>query len=191
MKLFVGPQKPAMITWSIRKKLRILDFLKPKSMRKIDKLLLEYGESHRNATNKMVHWICVPLIMFSLIGILWNIPVEGLRYILNAQNVIWVNWGMFFLIVAALYYVRLSFSFFIGMLFVGFGIAAGNKIIHRMGSDVHLWISIGIFVVAWIGQFIGHKIEGKKPSFFKDLQFLLIGPAWLMHFIFKKVGISY
>jgi uncharacterized membrane protein YGL010W len=48
-----------------------------------------------------------------------------------------------------------------------------------------------IFVVAWIGQFIGHKIEGKKPSFLQDVQYLLIGPAWLLHFIFKKVGIGY
>ena len=41
---------------------------------------------------------------------------------------------------------------------------------------------IGIFVVAWIGQFYGHKVEGKKPSFFKDLQFLLIGPVWCMDY---------
>ena len=55
-----------------------------------------------------------------------------------------------------------------------------------------LWqTAIVIFVVAWIGQFVGHKIEGKKPSFFKDLQFLLVGPMWLMHFIYKRVGISY
>jgi uncharacterized membrane protein YGL010W len=47
------------------------------------------------------------------------------------------------------------------------------------------------FVLAWIGQFIGHKIEGKKPSFFKDVAFLLIGPAWLMSFIYKKLGQRY
>ena len=55
-----------------------------------------------------------------------------------------------------------------------------------------LWIfSVIIFVIAWIGQFIGHKIEGKKPSFIEDLQFLLIGPAWLLSFIYKKIGIKY
>ncbi len=51
--------------------------------------------------------------------------------------------------------------------------------------------ALGIFVVAWIGQFIGHHIEGKKPSFLKDLQFLLIGPAWLLSFIYKKLDIKY
>ena len=51
--------------------------------------------------------------------------------------------------------------------------------------------SLIIFVIAWIGQFIGHKIEGKKPSFFEDIQFLLIGPAWLLSFIYNKLGIKY
>ena len=54
-----------------------------------------------------------------------------------------------------------------------------------------LYLYIGVFVVAWIGQFIGHKIEGQKPSFFQDLQFLLIGPAWLLSFIYKKIGVKY
>ena len=54
-----------------------------------------------------------------------------------------------------------------------------------------LILSVSIFVIAWIGQFIGHKIEGAKPSFFEDLQYLLIGPAWLLHFIYRKIGISY
>jgi uncharacterized membrane protein YGL010W len=53
------------------------------------------------------------------------------------------------------------------------------------------YISLAVFVVAWIVQFYGHKIEGKKPSFLKDVQFLMIGPAWLMHFIYKKIGIGY
>jgi uncharacterized membrane protein YGL010W len=49
-------------------------------------------------------------------------------------------------------------------------------------------ICLTLFVVAWIGQFIGHKIEGKKPSFFKDVQFLLIGPAWLLSKVYRKAG---
>ncbi len=47
-----------------------------------------------------------------------------------------------------------------------------------------LTTSLAIFVIAWIGQFYGHKVEGKKPSFLKDLQFLLIGPAW----VFEKLS---
>ena len=52
-------------------------------------------------------------------------------------------------------------------------------------------IYLSIFVITWIFQFIGHKIEGKKPSFLKDLQFLLVRPIWLLHFILKKIGIPY
>lgn len=54
------------------------------------------------------------------------------------------------------------------------------------------WILyLGVFVITWIFQLIGHKIEGKKPSFLKDIQFLLIGPIWLLGFILKKTGIRY
>jgi uncharacterized membrane protein YGL010W len=160
-------------------------------MRKIDQLLLEYGESHRHPTNKMVHWVCVPLIMFSLIGLLWNLPIEGVKFILGQARNPWVNWGVFFLILASLYYLRLSWSLFIGMLLISLGMAYGNLKLQSLGSVTHVYASLGIFVLAWIGQFIGHKVEGKKPSFLKDLQFLLVGPAWLMHFIFKKIGIPY
>ncbi len=139
----------------------------------------------------MVHWFCVPLIMFSLIGLLWNLPVEGVKFILGQAKNPWVNWGVFFLILASLYYVRLSWSLFIGMLLISGAMAFGNLKLHSFGSVIHIYTSVIIFVMAWIGQFIGHKVEGKKPSFLKDLQFLLVGPAWLMHFIFKKIGIPY
>jgi uncharacterized membrane protein YGL010W len=48
---------------------------------------------------------------------------------------------------------------------------------------------LGLFAAAWVGQFKGHQIEGKKPSFLKDLQFLLVGPAWLLHFVYRKAGL--
>lgn len=160
-------------------------------MRKIDQLLLEYGESHRHPTNKLVHWICVPLIMFSLIGLLWNIPTAWIKFVLGQAQNPWVNWGMFLLIIASFYYLRLSFSLFLGMLIFSLGMAYGNLHLHGLGTENHVYISLGVFVLAWIGQFIGHKIEGKKPSFLKDLQFLLVGPAWLMHFLYKKIGIPY
>jgi uncharacterized membrane protein YGL010W len=54
------------------------------------------------------------------------------------------------------------------------------------------WIVyLSVFVITWIFQLIGHKIEGQKPSFLKDLQFLLIGPIWILGFILKKTGIRY
>lgn len=158
-------------------------------MRRIDQLLSEYGESHQNATNKSIHWVCVPLIFFSVVGLIWSIPNGILHQLLGVGA--FVNWATVVLVVVLIYYVFLSFPLTLGMLlFSGLCLWLANVISGLALAP--LWaISLGIFVLAWIGQFYGHKVEGKKPSFFKDLQFLLIGPAWLMHFIYKRLGIKY
>jgi uncharacterized membrane protein YGL010W len=160
-------------------------------MKTTEQWLSEYGESHQNHTNKMVHWVCVPLIMFSIIGLLWSIPSGFLSNLFPPQLADFVNWGTIFLIFALLFYLRLSFTMFAGMLLIATIFVAGNYFILHY-APLPLWaVSLIIFTGAWIGQFIGHKIEGKKPSFFKDLQFLLIGPAWLLSFIYRKIGIPY
>jgi uncharacterized membrane protein YGL010W len=159
-------------------------------MRKIDALLSEYGESHQNATNKLIHWICVPLIFFSLMGLIASIPSGFLQSILG-EGSLFANWAAVILVLALIYYITLSIPLTIGMfLFALFCLFLIDKIV---GANLApLWaVSLGVFVLAWIGQFYGHKIEGKKPSFLKDIQFLMIGPAWLMHFIYKKIGIPY
>ncbi|MGB3946418.1 MAG: Mpo1-like protein [Bacteroidia bacterium] len=156
-------------------------------MKTIHEWLSEYGESHQNQTNKMVHWVCVPLIMFSLIGLLWCIPTPELFKSFNFP----INYGTLFLLFALCYYTLLSIRLTIGMLIITGAIVLGNYYIEKI-NIAPLWIiSVGIFVAAWIGQFIGHNIEGKKPSFFKDLQFLLIGPLWIMSFIYKKLNIAF
>lgn len=158
-------------------------------MRKIDRLLSEYGESHQNPTNKLVHWVCVPLIFLSIVGLIWDIPAGGLKYVLGSGP--FNNWATILLFITILYYMSISFSLAIGM--AVFAVACLWIIrLMEVTFTLPVWqICLGIFVLAWVGQFIGHKIEGKKPSFLKDLQFLLIGPAWLMHFIFKKLGVRY
>ncbi len=159
-------------------------------MRKIDQLLAEYGESHQNATNKAIHWVCVPLIFFSIVGLVASIPSGIVQSFLGVGNP-YANWATVLLVVVIAYYVTLSIWLTIGMtLFSALCIVLVAKISALFIAP--LWaISLGIFVVAWIGQFYGHKVEGKKPSFLKDIQFLMIGPAWLMHFIYKKIGIPY
>ncbi len=157
-------------------------------MAKIDLLLEKYGESHQNGTNKLIHWFCVPAIMFSLFGLLYAIPFP-----FTPEKSLYANWGFVVLVVALLYYLRLSLPMFLGFVLIGGLMVWGN---HQIAQSVNspgnvALIALGIFAVAWVGQFIGHKIEGKKPSFLQDLQFLLIGPAWLLHFIFKKLGVKY
>lgn len=159
-------------------------------MRKIDSLLSEYGESHQNPTNKLIHWICVPLIFFSLMGLIASIPAGMLRSVLG-EGSMYANWAAVLLAIALIYYVSLSIPLTVGMLlFALLCLFLINRVV--LLNIAPLWVvSLAIFVAAWIGQFYGHKVEGKKPSFFKDVQFLMIGPAWLMHFIYKKLGIPY
>jgi uncharacterized membrane protein YGL010W len=159
-------------------------------MRKIDSLLEEYGESHQNATNKLIHWICVPAIFFSVVGLIYSIPADPLVDALPFLDR-FANWATLALILVLFYYASISPPLALGMLFFSaVCLALANFLDIVSGGKV--WaIALVVFIVAWIFQFYGHKVEGKKPSFFKDLQFLMIGPAWLMHFIYKKLGLSY
>lgn len=150
---------------------------------------MEYGESHQNPTNKTIHWICVPLIFFSIVGLIASIPAAPLQRLMEENP--YANWATVLLVLVIIYYVSLSIPLAIGMTLFGLLCLVSANLIAGL-NIAPLWlICVIIFVAAWIGQFYGHKVEGKKPSFFKDLQFLLIGPAWLMHFLYKKAGIPY
>lgn len=155
-------------------------------MKTVDQWLNEYGESHQNPANKTLHWICVPIIVVSLIGLLWSIPVpQAMR---NVSPL--VNWGTLVLALGVLYYLRMSLSLALGIL--AFVVLVALCIMALQNLPWSLWaICLALFVVAWIGQFIGHHYEGKRPSFFKDLQFLMIGPLWLLSFIYRKLRIPY
>ena len=159
-------------------------------MRKIDQLFAEYGESHQNPTNKTIHWICVPLIFFSIVGLIASIPSQAVQSIFGLGNP-YANWAAVILVLVLIYYVSLSIPLSIGMMLFGALCLFLANFLARL-INMPLWAtSLIIFFLACIGQFYGHKVEGKKPSFFKDIQFLLIGPAWLMHFIYKRLGIPY
>ena len=160
-------------------------------MRTVDALIEEYGESHRNPTNKAIHWFCVPAIFFSTVGLFWSIPQGPLAGVLPSPYSPFLNWASIGLLLTTCWYWRMSVSLALGMAAISIGMLA-LCVGATAATAMPLWqTSLIIFVVAWVGQFIGHKIEGKKPSFFKDLQFLLVGPMWLMHFIYKRLGIAY
>jgi len=160
-------------------------------MRTTEQWLSEYGESHQNPFNKMVHWICVPCILFSLIGLLWSVPPVFLQAIAPRGYEPFFNWATLALSLALLFYLRMSVVMAVGMLFICVLMIMGNYYLAQ-ANFAPLWaISLGIFAIAWVGQFYGHNVEGKKPSFLKDVQFLLIGPAWLLSFIYKKLGVKY
>lgn len=160
-------------------------------MRTADQWFDEYGESHQDRFNKIIHYIFVPLIFFSIVGILASIPVGGLVSWVPDAIRPYAHLGTLLIVVGLIFYLRISVPIFLGMLVVSAVVLWGNYQL-ALVSGVSLWIiSVAIFVVSWIFQFIGHKHEGKKPSFMKDLQFLLVGPAWILGHLYKKIGLSY
>jgi uncharacterized membrane protein YGL010W len=157
-------------------------------MKTMQQWLDEYGESHKNATNKLIHFICVPIIFFTVVGLLHGIK---LPFQLPLLGGIQLSLSMVMLVLVFIYYVVLSVPISIGMFFYSIACVALSEYIERL-DFMPLWLfCLIIFVLAWIGQFYGHEVEGKKPSFLKDLQFLMIGPAWIMSFILGKAGIKY
>lgn len=160
-------------------------------MKTINEWFSEYGESHQDHTNKIIHFICVPLIFFSVIGLLASIPSNSISGFVGGHLKFFANFGTLAIIPGLIFYLRLSLAIFFGMLVISL-IALIISYLIELSGWVPLWeASLLIFALAWIGQFYGHKVEGKKPSFFKDLAFLLIGPAWILSFIYRKAGIKY
>jgi uncharacterized membrane protein YGL010W len=140
--------------------------------RPIDILLAHYGESHQNPRNEAIHFVAIPLIMLSLCGLMFALHP-------------WIAYA--FIAASMVYYARLSWVFFALMCAWSALILAA---LYAMGSQV-LVLSITIFVAAWIAQFIGHKIEGKKPSFFEDIQYLWVGPLFVLSKLMGKLRIHW
>jgi uncharacterized membrane protein YGL010W len=143
------------------------------AQRQVQVLIDKYSESHLNHTNEIIHFICVPAIVFSLLGLMWAI-----------HPAIAVGLSLLSLV----YYFTLSVPFAMGMILMSGAMLA---VLYALPQSIILPLSVIVFVVAWIGQFIGHKIEGKKPSFFDDLRFLLIGPLFVLGFLYRRLNIAY
>ena len=153
--------------------------------RSIHPWLEAYGSSHQNDTNELIHWICVPTIFFCVVGFLTSIPSPTVPFV---GGHLWIK-GAF--VLTAVFYAMRSFPLLIGMT-AWCACCYGLAILIERHAPWPLWaVCTILFILAWIGQFIGHRIEGKKPSFLEDLQFLLIGPAWLMAKVYERMGIGY
>jgi uncharacterized membrane protein YGL010W len=153
--------------------------------REVDRWLGNYSEDHRNPTNILIHWICVPLILWTVVALLWVVPVPALL----GRAGLWAGVAMF---AALAFYLRLSRALGLAMFvaFVVLGLIT-EALYRSLGSSALMSLAIGVFVVAWIAQFVGHKVEGKRPSFLTDLAYLLIGPAWIVAKIMRRLRIAY
>lgn len=155
-------------------------------MRSVSDWLGEYGASHQNPTNELLHWICVPSIVLAVFGWLWAAPVPALF----AHASAWLNWATLAAAAALIYYLALSPALAAGVLIAFIVLLSLTRALAHLPWP--LWLtSTVIFVIAWIGQFVGHAVEGRRPSFFKDLQFLLIGPLWLLAAAYRRFSVPY
>ena len=155
--------------------------------RPIDRWFAGYSADHRNPGNRLIHVVCVPAIVWSIVALLWCIPAPGTWF----RDGFWAGLAMF---AATLFYYRQSRALGLGMLAMFALMAlASNAILEVFGRPVLLWSAVGVFVVAWIGQFVGHsaRFEGRRPSFLTDLRYLLIGPAWVLATLFRRLGLRY
>lgn len=154
-------------------------------MRSIHDWFASYGADHQNPANQLIHWICVPAILWSAIAALWVVPVPAS---LGKPGLVCA----LIMVGAFSFYWRLSRPLGAAMLVLFLALALLTHLLYQaLGARDLLWLAIGVFVVAWIGQFIGHKLEGRKPSFLTDLAYLLIGPAWLVAKLLRRAGVSF
>lgn len=148
------------------------------------RLLAEYSADHQHPFNRLMHSICVPLIFASLIALLWAIPFPARL----APGLTWLNFGTLALAAVTVYYLKLAPRLGVGMLLAALVLVP----LVALAADLPwpLWLTaLAVFVVAWIGQFVGHYVEGRRPSFFRDLRFLLIGPLWVLAKLYATIGI--
>ena len=142
------------------------------SLRRVDELLAHYGQSHQHPVNETIHFVAIPLIMFSLVGLLFLLHPYVAYAFVGASMV---------------YYARLSMAFLITMMIGSLLVLA---LIQRIGPSL-LPLCVTVFVGAWVMQFIGHKLEGKKPSFLEDIQYLWVGPLFVLSKLFERLGLRW
>ncbi len=153
-------------------------------MRTMQSWLDSYSADHRNPTNQIAHWLCVPPIVWSVIALLWTVPVPASFLRPGA-------WAVLVMVLAFYWYWRRS-QVLAAALLLAFALLTGLTYwaFNALGAVQLRYLAVAVFAVAWIGQFVGHHFEGRRPSFLTDLSYLLIGPAWLMAKLLRKFGVT-
>jgi len=127
----------------------------------------DYASHHRTAGNQLCHSIGIPLIVFSAIALLRQVPLMAVGgYTVTLAEVL--------IVAATLYYFTLDAVLAAGML--AFSVAS-----LFVGRSLPWTLSLGLFVFGWILQFVGHYVyEKRSPAFLKNLTHLLVGPLWIL-----------
>ncbi|MGA9421064.1 MAG: Mpo1-like protein [Rhodanobacteraceae bacterium] len=153
-------------------------------MRNVNDWFASYSSDHLNPVNRAIHWVCVPAILWAVIALLWVIPVSPS---IGRPGF----WCALVMVAAMAFYWRLSrpiaAAMFVVLVLLGL---ATDTLYRSLGTRALLWLAVTVFALAWVGQFIGHAIEGRRPSFATDLTYLLIGPAWLAGKLLARFGVA-
>jgi uncharacterized membrane protein YGL010W len=150
-------------------------------MKTLQQQLIQYATYHRDRRNVWTHFIGIPMIVVALTTLLSPLTLVGIPIDVNAHpGLLQVNVATVLVLLASLYYLVLDVRYgLVMLLLLALAGAAGEQIAACSGS---LWwaCGLGLFVVGWAFQFIGHHFEGRKPAFVDDLMGLLIGPLFVV-----------
>jgi len=166
--------------------------MKNQSQRPVDIYLDKYAETHQNPTNQFINWVCIPLVVFGLLGLVWAVPFPYIKFLGQYNG--YFNWASFLIAGSMYFYYKLSPVLSYLMLLLLFSFTYGIMeldTLQKTGGPALWQVSLTILVIAWIGQFIGYKIEAKRPALSEEPKFLLIAPIWLLSFVLKKFNIKY
>ncbi|MEJ2602970.1 MAG: DUF962 domain-containing protein [Gammaproteobacteria bacterium] len=155
-------------------------------MRTADLWLARYSQHHHHPLNRVMHAVSIPLAVIGVTGLLWSLPAPDAFGDISPA----LNWGTAFLLAAVVYYFILSIPLALGLL--PFVLAVTGVLGRLDGLTRPLWqVSLAVLLAALVLQALGHLVESRRPRLLEDLQYLMIGPAWLMAGVFRRLGIPY
>ena len=155
------------------------------AQRPVDRWFASYSGDHQNDTNQPIHVFAVPTILWTVVALLWCIPVFGTL----AKTGIWAALAMFF---AWSYYYRLSRPLGLGMLAVFFVFGCLCRLLEmRLGLTALLWTAVAVLVAGSIALFAGFRIEGRRPGWLTAPPGLLVGPLWVLASLYRRMGWKY
>ena len=153
-------------------------------MSETDDWLSRYAKSHSELASPIVYWAAVPMVVLGTVGLLWSLPVPDKFLEISPL----VNWGSLFLMAATVYYFIISVPLAIGMLPFVIGIASIQAWLE--GSDYSpMRASLGLLIAGIVGLLLGRRNKGFIRGLFQDLQLMMIGPAWLLSVLYRRMGI--
>ncbi len=143
-------------------------------MQTVEALFADYASYHQTRGNKLFHRLGIPMIMFSLIGMLTYVTLFDV-------GTIRVDAAMLLIALSSAYYFIIEWR-------LGIAMIAVSIVFYFLSAAIPLGLNVILFVLGWIFQFIGHKVyEHKNPAFFRNFVHLLIGPLWILNDVIPVV----